>query len=902
MIGEYLQQQLQSVGTYTINHDVSSSVLTCPFQLISYGRQPFECGDVSADVTSDPYSQCHPSEEKGKHNSNEAYYTSNNSLAQNQYAYYPPTAFDNRSSKLTSSTEISSGYAVLASCETTTSPKVAGMGYAASQSLQRSFSSPTQAEQGGAAKDTMLHKIHQFDQYAQFARAAPFRTLVSRLVGNGERQYSPAQTSDANDCIASHTFANRAEIESKKSGDYFEDTPSSTNTPKMLQNYSMSSEYTPENAHPLSKVQALSGRQKINQYVDPTYTPMSTNSIEELRCAFSGQTQNQLLSEWICEPTNKASDAVDYGGDHVYKGFPHSRAAAGINMHASPEQEFNHPQQTSMVYSTPFNNLPVDVQVQLLHPGTSQAFLPSPYTPVSHHHAVQQQSTKPPIPPVIKGHGVLDSSSTSSAASRGSGSLGETFNLSTDSHGTSQSLGEEMNKHLQAYMFTQVGCLDSTLPLTSTIMEEKSPTLGLSEQPSNGIAAVDHTISNDLVKTVEPVAPKPRVALRNKDPGPRKRSGVGYATKRSRTPSMLGSMAEKRSKVDGQDSNTSSGIRLKTTGVGLPSAQGCRGGAQRPQVSDRIPSTDEHDTDSFADSESDGELDEVKEEHVIVPGSHGQCLLWACKACKRKTMQVDRRKAATMRERRRLRKVNEAFETLKRRTCANPNQRMPKVEILRNAIDYIENLEEMLQHNGVLPLGVSPLTSALSANSMAANKSKNRDDQTRENGTVKTPSRLNDPLKSALSCTGGPSARSSGRNRAGKGTVPNHYTTAASGLISTESCSPNRTTYVTPNLNGICEKLGPHDVAPKENAASEPHNDSFYVRPLAPGYTAGTPQKQENKPMDINPMYQPPSWKACSSYMNVEENTHGTNATGGHDVMQAVPFSDRISPTQGGTR
>ncbi|VDP94015.1 unnamed protein product [Echinostoma caproni] len=78
-------------------------------------------------------------------------------------------------------------------------------------------------------------------------------------------------------------------------------------------------------------------------------------------------------------------------------------------------------------------------------------------------------------------------------------------------------------------------------------------------------------------------------------------------------------------------------------------------------------------------------------------------------------MQVDRRKAATMRERRRLRKVNEAFETLKRRTCANPNQRMPKVEILRNAIDYIENLEEMLQHNGVLPIGglSSPFTAAL---------------------------------------------------------------------------------------------------------------------------------------------------------------------------------------------
>ncbi|CAH1250732.1 MYOD1 [Branchiostoma lanceolatum] len=87
-------------------------------------------------------------------------------------------------------------------------------------------------------------------------------------------------------------------------------------------------------------------------------------------------------------------------------------------------------------------------------------------------------------------------------------------------------------------------------------------------------------------------------------------------------------------------------------------------------------------------------------EHVLAPGAfHSQrrCLLWACKACKRKSVTVDRRKAATMRERRRLRKVNEAFEVLKRRTCTNPNQRLPKVEILRNAITYIESLESMLR-------------------------------------------------------------------------------------------------------------------------------------------------------------------------------------------------------------
>lgn len=88
------------------------------------------------------------------------------------------------------------------------------------------------------------------------------------------------------------------------------------------------------------------------------------------------------------------------------------------------------------------------------------------------------------------------------------------------------------------------------------------------------------------------------------------------------------------------------------------------------------------------------------DEHIRAPSGHhqaGRCLLWACKACKRKTTNADRRKAATLRERRRLSKVNEAFETLKRCTNANPNQRLPKVEILRNAISYIDSLQALLR-------------------------------------------------------------------------------------------------------------------------------------------------------------------------------------------------------------
>ncbi|XP_062857537.1 myoblast determination protein 1 homolog [Trichomycterus rosablanca] len=90
----------------------------------------------------------------------------------------------------------------------------------------------------------------------------------------------------------------------------------------------------------------------------------------------------------------------------------------------------------------------------------------------------------------------------------------------------------------------------------------------------------------------------------------------------------------------------------------------------------------------------------MEDEHIRAPSGHhqaGRCLLWACKACKRKTTNADRRKAATMRERRRLSKVNDAFENLKRCTSTNPNQRLPKVEILRNAISYIESLQALLR-------------------------------------------------------------------------------------------------------------------------------------------------------------------------------------------------------------
>ncbi|PSN49945.1 Myogenic-determination protein, partial [Blattella germanica] len=124
-----------------------------------------------------------------------------------------------------------------------------------------------------------------------------------------------------------------------------------------------------------------------------------------------------------------------------------------------------------------------------------------------------------------------------------------------------------------------------------------------------------------------------------------------------------------------------------------------------------VPETEPHgqqpdleDEEEEGDDEEGGQSESSEDQHVPhvlaplppapggdTPGGiahHGprRCLLWACKACKKKTVTV-----------------NEAFEVLKRRTCTNPNQRLPKVEILRNAIEYIESLEDLLQgtqHDG----------------------------------------------------------------------------------------------------------------------------------------------------------------------------------------------------------
>lgn len=182
----------------------------------------------------------------------------------------------------------------------------------------------------------------------------------------------------------------------------------------------------------------------------------------------------------------------------------------------------------------------------------------------------------------------------------------------------------------------------------------------------------------------------------------------------------------------GGEARSSSGSSEERRSVGLSSPSSSsipppRGTKEEPEDEETSTIRQEEEEEEDEDEDEVGSASTPREpsaQHVLAPGSqpHGpnrHCLLWACKACKKKTVAVDRRKAATLRERRRLRKVNEAFEALKRRTCPNPNQRMPKVEILRNTIDYIESLEELL--NGPRTASRLPLTSRSSQRPGALN-------------------------------------------------------------------------------------------------------------------------------------------------------------------------------------
>uniref|UniRef100_A0A8C9UC98 Myogenic factor 6 n=1 Tax=Serinus canaria TaxID=9135 RepID=A0A8C9UC98_SERCA len=212
--------------------------------------------------------------------------------------------------------------------------------------------------------------------------------------------------------------------------------------------------------------------------------------------------------------------------------------------------------------------------------------------------------------------------------------------------------------------------------------------------------------------------------------------------------------------------------------------------------------------------------DSSGEEHVLAPPGlqpphfPGQCLIWACKTCKRKSAPTDRRKAATLRERRRLKKINEAFEALKRRTVANPNQRLPKVEILRSAISYIERLQDLLhrldqqekmQEIGGDPFSFSPKQGNVSTAACVVGTVMQQFPHVFSSSQIK-PRCLGEPSVSLESGASGSAGPCVSPLRPGRGEETVQLASMAKALVQKESISHRASSSSTPFL--ICFK--PH--------------------------------------------------------------------------------------------
>ncbi|XP_070190646.1 myogenic-determination protein-like [Littorina saxatilis] len=239
------------------------------------------------------------------------------------------------------------------------------------------------------------------------------------------------------------------------------------------------------------------------------------------------------------------------------------------------------------------------------------------------------------------------------------------------------------------------------------------------------------------------------------------------------------------------------GRRAGDSGAGRRSGSGLGSGSGSGD--DHSDDYDDKDMGSLASDDDDDDDDDEHVAHVLAPGYHGpnrRCLLWACKACKKKTLAVDRRKAATMRERRRLKRVNEAFESLKRRTCPNPNQRLPKVEILRNAIEYIESLEELLHGSRVTRADDGTVCPATDGNSSSGGS---------DYMTVHSPQYYSDKLNPLGDMSAGYGANNGYDQMPGNGGNGNGNGASSLNCLSliVESISPNNTSSVLNNMTSV---------------------------------------------------------------------------------------------------
>ncbi|KAF8564491.1 hypothetical protein P879_08911 [Paragonimus westermani] len=713
MIGEYVQQHLHPNGPY-INENEPSSILTYPFHFVNSTRQLTHTGDRShllgfTDSTAYP-----TAEFKAAATPETSYYGPSELAPTQEGIYQQPIEFGDRYCKTSfvpnscpvATVTDSINYTPVTVQGTTSdeAPAPAEAAYPSDGASHRSFPGTAENE-SDSVKNSVLHKIHQFDQYAQFAHATPFQTLVNQLVASRDGQYSSA------DICGSHPFQEVTREDSQTEGLQQINGYSVVQAVEVTKSgkishdshtYSSADHYVTNVAQSQLKYARTPYDQQLSQYIKETCGTASVNS-DEQTYNYSLQTASQPITSWLCE--SPANGQLRFSQNRMN----------GNAFHASPERS----EHMAFVHSTPFGSHIGSAPAPVLHHETIQSFPVSPYQSQQQQHQRNSKSQSQTLS-THDGRGSLDSPSTSSAASRGSSSLAEALACSSESGGATRSIGNEVKAHIQSF---QNEAASYNGPVMACLSREVNQVSGFSLQEKPTPIQTDFAGSvTNAVPSSEHVMSKGGSKLDELGSKAGKRSG--YLAKRARTQSIVSqsvrSSEKKKTKFNynpnkehaNADSVPNDDRSLRNSVLLSPRVIH----TEFIEKSHDESLTEDHESDSLSDSDSDEDLDESKEEHVIVPGSHGQCLLWACKACKKKTMQVDRRKAATMRERRRLRKVNEAFETLKRRTCANPNQRMPKVEILRNAIDYIENLEEMLQHNGVLPTGISPLTSALLAN------------------------------------------------------------------------------------------------------------------------------------------------------------------------------------------
>ncbi|CAL8084330.1 unnamed protein product [Calicophoron daubneyi] len=898
MIGEYTQQQQQlpALGSYSVDSG-SGHATGYPLQLISSSRHLGLNGasvfgnqllttSISNGSPSGEYAS--PQGTSARAHSQNNYAGAQNSVLQQNFPLgvsYRPTG-----NIVVASSSTNAGYqteALLSNNSSSSEVLVAPTSLVASTRPTNFSSGPDNENE--QMKNTVLQKIQQIDQYAHFAQNTPFQSLVNQIVGNRDAQYMGLS---ADTGLPKNIFpASTSGVTSSRSEPVASSAFRLTNTSEN-DSLGYNAEYGQDfnQNYPTLKEQRPTYEQQISQYIKATYTNMTREEFQHADqfSPYQESFRSHLISEW----SGSTSERLQLLQQSEFCCDQQAFQPLGTNapFQASPISNFSHSESSEHVHSTPFVGTTSEARNHYEQQSNSGSFQFSPY---SHRHQQLTQGVSSG-----EGHGTvgsLDSSSTSSAASRSSGSLGDSLTHSTESG----EISNVINKLSQNNSINQIAGVQAPRGIVRPVnrKEESSLNFPTSDEQirKNSFPLNESPVDGPSFSTKDPT----RLADQESQDKPAQelvisgKKKLNLATKRPRVPPVKGGNkvvvkpSEKKIRAGNSESLLRSPIRMDSSDdpTEFGQLQNLKGKQIRNTSQKFMASVD---SDSMSDTDSDEDNEDNKEEHVIAPGSHGQCLLWACKACKKRTMQVDRRKAATMRERRRLRKVNEAFETLKRRTCANPNQRMPKVEILRNAIDYIENLEEMLQHNGVLPIGFSPLTSAL-----AVSNSVHREDSDSVKLANHLPTGSNTPLSqfSSRPLVSAANGKLKTQNTENNGKLPKAVVDSrtADVLLPSSRSHPSRTTSEgRTNMSSLCNQTSEIRFPDQKQEQLNSSSTECPVGTSNNEYTGGSGQgkdtvsrssgctngsSQKGNKMIPYGGFQNSRWEVCNVYGVIEPNS-----------------------------